>query len=101
MNNMPARVATSTSDVPRSGWSMTRIQGGTRMMIEPITVQTDLILASRLARNAANTMIIRILASSLNWSWKPATTIQRADVPALPVLDPNRSVMISNATFSR
>ena len=78
---------------------MTRIHGGTRTMIAPITVQTDLSCFSRPAKNAANTMIIRILASSLNCSWNPAITIQRADVPALPVLDPNRSVITSSPTF--
>jgi hypothetical protein len=101
MKSMPARVATSTSDVPRSGWSITRIQGGPRTMTAPITVQTDVIFSWRPARSAAKTTIMTILASSLNWNWNPAILIQRAEVPASPVFDPIRSVRSSSPMFTR
>ena len=44
MKSMPQMVATRTSDVPRSGCSITRIHGGTRMTRAPMIVQGDLIV---------------------------------------------------------
>jgi hypothetical protein len=93
-------MATSTSDVPRSGCIMTRIHGGTRIMSDPMMVQGDLILAWRSAMNEARTTIITILASSLNWNWNPPTTTQRAAEPASPVPVPIRSVSKSRAMLS-
>ena len=89
MNSRPQMVATRTSDVPRSGWSITRIHGGTRMTRAPMIVQGDLILDWRPARKAAKTTTMMILASSLNWNWNPNTTTHRAAVPASPVPVPS------------
>ncbi len=58
-------------------------------------VHGDLIVDWRSARYAAKTTIMKHLASSLNWNWKPATTTHRAAVPASPVPLPMRSVSTS------
>ena len=50
MNSRPHTVATSTSEVPRSGCSITRIHGGTRITRMPMIVPGDLMVGWRSAR---------------------------------------------------
>ena len=69
--------------------------------IAPTMVQGDFALSSRWVRYEANTMTMTILASSLNWNWKPPTLTQRAAVPASPVPVPIRRVRIRRPRLTR
>ena len=81
IQSMPARIPAKTSEVPRSGWSMTSANGGPTSTQAPRIARSESSFAWRLARYWASTMIIRILASSLNWNVNGPNVIQRADPP--------------------
>ena len=99
MKSIPPRIAQSTSAVPRSGWSMTRITAGAVSRHAPTIVEMESRRASRALMNRARTMIMRIFASSLNWNCMPITgiVIQRALFPT-PV--PIASDSTSSPRFS-
>ncbi len=50
IQSMPARIAAKTSDVPRSGWSITRTNGGPTSRQAPRIARSESSLAWRLAR---------------------------------------------------
>ena len=81
MNSIPARIATRTSEVPRSGWSMTSTHAGPIRRQAPRIDAIESSLPSRFPRYAASTMIMRIFASSLNWKVSGPRLIQREEPP--------------------
>ena len=94
MNSIPARIAASTSDEPRSGWSMTRITAGAISTQAPSTEVSESSRPSRLPRYTARTVIIRIFASSENWNVNGPSATQRAEPPTP---SPMASVTTSSA----
>ena len=86
MNSIPARIATSTSEVPRSGWSITSTHGGPISRHAPRIEPSESSLPSRFPRYAASTMIMRIFASSENWNVSGPMLTQR-DEPPTPLAD--------------
>ena len=97
MNSVPARIDARTSDVPRSGWSITRASGGPISRQAPRMEPSESSLPSRLPRYVARTMIMRIFASSENWNVTGPNLTQRAEPPTP---SPIASVSTSSARLT-
>ncbi len=69
MSNMPMAIATNTSAVPRSGWSMISPVGTASRARANATWRARR-GGSRRARAAATARITATLAASAGWSWK-------------------------------
>ena len=98
MNSMPMRIATKTRAVPRSGWRKTSSVGSAIRAPAITIVDSRPMRSRRPARNAASTVIISTLLTSLNWKSSPATV---TDICAPKRVVPTAIVSASRASTTR